>query len=133
MKLSLVKPISYFKTHAEELLEGLEESQEPIAITQNGEVRAVVQNAASFERTQEALALLRLLALGRREIELGRTTNVREASAARRRVPASKSNGQEIIRRDATNCRPARAMRHLASAQLTVAHASARECVPRHG
>jgi prevent-host-death family protein len=89
MKLSLVKPISYFKAHAAELLDGLEESQEPIAITQNGEVRAVIQDAASFEKTQETLALLRLLALGRREIEQGRTTNMREAIAARRRAPAA--------------------------------------------
>lgn len=89
MKLSLVKPISYFKAHAAELLSGLEESREPIAITQNGEVKAVVQDAASFERTQETLALLRLLALGRREIEQGRTRNMREAIAARRRIPAA--------------------------------------------
>ncbi len=87
MKLSRVKPISYFKAHAAELLDGLEESQEPIAITQNGEVKAVIQDAASFEKTQETLALLRLLALGRREIEKGRTTKMREAIAARRRVP----------------------------------------------
>ncbi len=87
MKLSRVKPISYFKAHAAELLDGLEESQEPIAITQNGEVKAVIQDAASFEKTQETLALLRLLALGRRELEKGRTTNMREAIAARRRVP----------------------------------------------
>ena len=89
MKLSLVKPISYFKAHAAELLDGLAESQQPIAITQNGEVKAVVQDAASFERTQETLALLRLLALGQREIEQGRTTNMREAIAARRRFHAA--------------------------------------------
>lgn len=89
MKLSLVKPISYFKAHAAELLDSLEESQEPIAITQNGEVKAVVQDAASFERTQETLALLRLMALGRRDIERGRTTNMREAIAARRRLPGA--------------------------------------------
>lgn len=89
MKLSRVKPISYFKAHAAELLEGLDESQEPIAITQNGEVRAVVQDVTSFEKTQETLALLRLLALGRRDIEQGRTTNMRKAIAARRRNSAA--------------------------------------------
>lgn len=89
MKLSMVKPISYFKAHAAELLDLLEESQEPIAITQNGEVTAVIQDAASFEQTQETLALLRLLAIGRRDIEQGRTTNMRKALAVRRRVPAA--------------------------------------------
>ena len=89
MKLSRVKPISYFKAHAAELIDGLEESNEPIAITQNGEVRAVVQGAAAFEKTQEALALLRLLALGRRDIEQARTMSMREALAIRRRVSAA--------------------------------------------
>jgi len=89
MKLSLVRPISYLKAHAAELLDDLEENQEPIAITRNGEARGVVQDAGSFERTQETLALLRLLALGRREIEKGGTTNMRVAIAARRRGPAA--------------------------------------------
>lgn len=88
MKLSMVKPISYFKAHAAELLDLLEESQEPIAITQNGEVTAVIQDAKSFEQTQETLARLRLLAIGRRDIEQGRTTNMRKALVARRRVPS---------------------------------------------
>ena len=87
MKLSMVKPISYFKANAAELIELLGESQEPIAITQNGEVTAVIQDAKSFEQTQETLALLRLLAIGQRDIEQGRTTNMREALAARPRIP----------------------------------------------
>ena len=88
MCLSATKPISYFKAHAAEILAELEESREPVAITQNGEVKAVVQDVASFERVQETLALLKLLALGTADIEAGRTIDARSAIAKRRRVAA---------------------------------------------
>ncbi|MDV3257762.1 MAG: type II toxin-antitoxin system Phd/YefM family antitoxin [Sphingomonas sp.] len=88
MRLSAAKPISYFKAHAAEILIELEESREPVAITQNGEVKAVVQDVASFERVQETLALLKLLALGMADVEAGRTVDARSAIAKRRRVTA---------------------------------------------
>lgn len=88
MRLSAAKPISYFKAHAAEILTELEESREPVAITQNGEVKAVVQDIASFERIQETLALLKLLALGMADIEAGRTVDARSAIAKRRWVAA---------------------------------------------
>ena len=88
MRMSAAKPISYFKAHAAEILTELEESGEPVAITQNGEVKAVVQDIGSFERVQETLALLKLLALGTADIEAGRTVDARNAIARRRRSTA---------------------------------------------
>ncbi len=70
---SRVKPISFVKANAAELLADLAVSREPLAITQNGEVTAILQDVASFEATQDMLALLKLLALGTRDIEAGRT------------------------------------------------------------
>ncbi len=67
-----VKPISYLKANAAKVLSQLTELREPILITQNGEARAVLQDVASFEATQETLALLKLLALGNHEIEKGK-------------------------------------------------------------
>lgn len=64
-----VKPISFLKANAAEVLRRLEEQREPIVITQNGEAKAVLQDAASYEQTQETLALLKILALGQREVE----------------------------------------------------------------
>lgn len=69
---SQIKPISYLKANAAEVLQQLTERQEPLLITQNGEVKAVIQDVASWEETQQTLALLKLLALGTREIEEGR-------------------------------------------------------------
>ena len=76
-----VKPISYLKANAAEILLKLAERQEPMVITQNGEAKAVIQDIASFEQAQETLALLKLLALGNQDIEAGRTISARSAVA----------------------------------------------------
>lgn len=65
---SQVKPISYLKAHAAEVLLQLAENREPLLITQNGEARAVLQDVASYEETQETLALLKILALGNQDV-----------------------------------------------------------------
>lgn len=72
-----IKPISYLKANAAEVLTNLAENQEPMVITQNGEAKAVIQDVASYEQTQETLALLKLLALGQQDIEGGRTKPAR--------------------------------------------------------
>jgi prevent-host-death family protein len=68
---SQVKPISYLKANAAEVLAQLSEQRQPLVITQNGEAKAVLQDVASFEDTQETLALLKILALGNQELEAG--------------------------------------------------------------
>jgi len=73
MKFSTqIKPISYLKAHAAEVVRGLAERREPLVITQNGEAKVVIQDIRSYEETQETLALLKILALGNRQIEKGK-------------------------------------------------------------
>ncbi len=73
MKLSRqVKPISYLKAHTAEIVRHLKERQEPLIITQNGEPKVVIQDIESYEKMQETMALLKILALGARQIEEGR-------------------------------------------------------------
>lgn len=69
---SQIKPISYLKANAAEVLLQLTKQREPMVITQNGEAKAVIQDVATYEETQETLALLKILALGNREIEAGK-------------------------------------------------------------
>lgn len=69
MKPSRIKPISYLKAHAAEVVRELKEEREPVIITQNGEATAVLQDVESYEQIQETLALLKILALGNRQIE----------------------------------------------------------------
>jgi prevent-host-death family protein len=86
MRLSTqVRPISYLKANAAEVLSDLAETRQPLVITQNGEAKAVLQDVVSFEQGQETLALLKLLALGQQDIEAGRTRAARDV-AARLRV-----------------------------------------------
>ena len=76
-----VKPLSYLKANAAEVIRQLAEQREPMVITQNGEARLVIQDVVSYEQAQETLALLKILALGNREIETGKVTPVAEVVA----------------------------------------------------
>lgn len=78
---SHVKPISYLKANAAEVLAQLSEQREPLVITQNGEAKAVLQDVASFEETQETLALLKVLALGNQDAQAGRVKPAAEVVA----------------------------------------------------
>jgi prevent-host-death family protein len=82
---SRIKPISYVKANAAELIRELQEMREPLVITQNGEATAVMQDVASYEATQETLALLKILALGNRQIEKGKVVPAAEAFRAVRK------------------------------------------------
>ena len=82
MKLSeRVKPITYLKAHAPEVIRGLSEGKEPVIITLRGEAKAVLQGIASYEQTQETLALLKVLALTARSVEAGKVRSARDAFA----------------------------------------------------
>lgn len=86
MKLTnRVKPISYLKANAPAVLHDIEETRSPMIITVNGEAKAVLQDIASYEETQDALALLKILSLGEADIRAGRALPVREAFAKIRR------------------------------------------------
>ena len=91
MKLSTnIKPISHLKAHTAKLVRRLADEREPLVITQNGEARAVLQDVASYEQTQETLALLKVLALGVRQVEQGRVVPARDVVALlRERITAA--------------------------------------------
>ena len=69
MKLSNgIKPISYFKAHASEVINDVVENQNTMVITQNGEAKVVLQDVRSYEQMQESLAMLKILALSTKSI-----------------------------------------------------------------
>jgi prevent-host-death family protein len=74
-----IKPISYIKSNAADVLRDLAENREPFVVTQNGEAKAVLQDIASYEETQETMSLLKILALGNRQIEEGQTVSATDA------------------------------------------------------
>ena len=64
-----VKPISYLKSEAAQIVKDLTDSGEPLIITQNGEAKLVVQDVRTYEATQQTIALLKILAIGQKQIE----------------------------------------------------------------
>ena len=82
MKLSSqIKPISYLKSHTAEIVKTITESREPLVITQNGEAKLVVMDVKSFEEQENTMALLKLLAMGNREIEDGKFRDAEDVFA----------------------------------------------------
>lgn len=78
---SQVKPISYLKANAAEVFADIVERREPMVITQNGEAKVVLQDVASYEETQETLALLKILALGNQDVATGKVKPVADVIA----------------------------------------------------
>ncbi|HPG38529.1 MAG TPA: type II toxin-antitoxin system Phd/YefM family antitoxin [bacterium] len=66
-----VKPISYLKAHASEIVRDIANNQKTLIITQNGEAKAVLQDIKIFEETQESLALLKILAISAKNLKDG--------------------------------------------------------------
>lgn len=74
-----IKPISYLKANAAQGALELKDSGEAMIITQNGEATMVVQSVAEYERMQETLALLKILAQSQQAVGLGKTVSSADA------------------------------------------------------
>ena len=66
-----IKPISYLKSNAADMVKEFLTNPEAIIITQNGEAKMVVMDIVAYEQQQETMALLKLLSLGRKDIQEG--------------------------------------------------------------
>jgi prevent-host-death family protein len=79
MKISEdIRPVTYLKSKAADMLRQINETRRPVIITQNGEARAVLQDPESYERMKSAIGLMKLLAQGEEDIRKGRTTGQEE-------------------------------------------------------
>lgn len=83
-----IKPISYLKAHAADIVRNLVREREPLFITQNGEAKVVIQDIESYEENQSTMAMLKILALGNRQIEEGKTQSVNKVIGELRRSQA---------------------------------------------
>jgi prevent-host-death family protein len=84
-----IRPISYLKANAAEVLQELTDQRQPMVITQNGEAKAVIQDVASYEQTQETLALLKILALGNQQVAQGRVKPLADVAKRIRALTAT--------------------------------------------
>ena len=67
-----IKPVTYLKAKAADLLKQINETHRPVIITQNGEPRAVLQDPKSYENMRNAIGLLKLISQGEGDIRNGR-------------------------------------------------------------
>jgi prevent-host-death family protein len=80
MKLSeSVKPISYLKAHASELIREVAEDHKTLVITHNGEAKAIVQDLESYEQMNDTLALLKMLAQSSKSKQEGKYKSAKQA------------------------------------------------------
>lgn len=77
MKLSeRVRPISYLKSHAAEIVRDFEENRSPLIVTQNGEAKMVVMDIRTDEEQIETMAFLKMINMGKKEISEGKFQSV---------------------------------------------------------
>ena len=74
-----IKPITYMKTNAADILAAVSQTRQPIIITHNGEGKMVIQDIESYQSAKETIAMLKLAALGRKSVERGRIKPARKA------------------------------------------------------
>ena len=74
-----IKPISYLKAHASELVREIADEHKTYIITQNGEAKVVVQDLESYEKMQESLALLKMLAQSTKSKQQGDFTTAKKS------------------------------------------------------
>lgn len=67
-----IKPVTYLKSRAADLLNQINETRRPVIITQNGEPRAVLQDPQSYENMRNAIGILKLISEGEADIREGR-------------------------------------------------------------
>lgn len=88
-----VQPISYLKTNTSDVVKLVQETHDPVAITVNGRVQAIVQDPLSYQKTQDQLTMLRLLAHGKKQVEEGKVTDHDDFFA---QLDAEDSQGQSL-------------------------------------
>ena len=88
-----IRPITYLKARAADLLMQVNETRRAVIITQNGEPRAVLQDPKSYESMRKALGLMKLLSQGEEDVRRGRTRSPDDVFAAVGKSLGGKSLG----------------------------------------
>jgi prevent-host-death family protein len=98
MKLSqAIKPISFLKAHASEVIRDVAANQETLIITHNGEAKVILQDIKVYEKTQESIALLKMLALSGNEIKNGNYASLDKSfENVKKRISEFKHDHSEI-------------------------------------
>ena len=77
-----IRPVTYLKSRAADLLKQINETHRPVIITQNGEAKAVLQDPESYENMRNAIGILKMISLGEEDIRTGRVKTQEEVFEA---------------------------------------------------
>lgn len=83
-----IRPISYVKTHAADMLDQINTTRKPIVITQNGQAKGVLLDTRSYQQLVDAIGILKLISHSEHDVEAGRTVPHSEAIERARRAIA---------------------------------------------
>ena len=64
-----IKPISYIKTNAADMLKRVNETHNPLIITQNGEAKAVLLDTESYQNLINSIGILKILSQSEKDID----------------------------------------------------------------
>ena len=76
-----IKPITFLKSRAADLLKQINRTHRPVVITQNGEPKAVLQDPESYENMRNAIGILKLISQGEEDIKEGKSKSQQEVFA----------------------------------------------------
>lgn len=86
-----IRPVSYVKSNAAEMLRHVNESRSPIVITQNGEAKAVLIDTASYQEMKDALGFMKLISQSEHGLQHEKTMSHEDAiRAVRNRIKDKK-------------------------------------------
>jgi prevent-host-death family protein len=77
-----IRPITYLKSKAPDLLKQINETRRPVVITQNGEPKAVLQDPESYENMRNAIGILKLISQGEQDVKSGKAKPQEEVFAS---------------------------------------------------
>ena len=73
-----IKPISYIKTNAADMMKYINENHNPIIITQNGEAKGVLMDIESYQEIKNAFALMGIIQLAETDVKNGNVQSAEE-------------------------------------------------------
>jgi len=76
-----IRPISYIKSNAADVMNYINDRKNPIVITQNGEARAVLMDIESYQTMQSAFSLLSIFKIAEDEYHSGMKESLNDVVA----------------------------------------------------
>jgi prevent-host-death family protein len=89
-----IKPISYIKTNAADMMDYINDRKNPIIVTQHGEARGVLIDVESYQSMIDALGIMKLIQISEKAIQDGKVYSSKEVFSELRKKIKEKNDGK---------------------------------------